>query len=139
MLGNPKAGNSVGRTKPVITRTPSLHCSTLHAAFGRPTLRGGTTCRCCERLADLLAALGATRLDLLRLRAGQGTPDHITHTMTAARELGDDIERLLSARAEIDAALRVSCWADHRIADELANDNRHNSRPIDLSTLDAGD
>jgi hypothetical protein len=59
-----------------------------------------------EQLADLLAALEATRLDLLRLRAGQGAPDQITHTMTAARELGDDVERLLSARAEIDAALR---------------------------------
>ena len=64
--------------------------------------------RASERLADLLAALEATRLDLLRLRAGQGTPDQITHTMTAARELGDDVERLLSARAEIDAELRMS-------------------------------
>ena len=64
--------------------------------------------RASERLADLLAALEATRLDLLRLRAGQGTSDQITHTMSAARELGDDIERLLSARAEIDAALRLS-------------------------------
>ena len=63
--------------------------------------------RASEQLADLLAALEATRLDLLRLRAGQGTPDQITHTMTAARELGDDVERLLSARAEIDAALRT--------------------------------
>jgi len=66
--------------------------------------------RASERLADLLAALEATRLDLLRLRAGQSTPDQITHTMIAARELGDDIERLLSARAEIDAALRLSRW-----------------------------
>jgi serine/threonine-protein kinase len=64
--------------------------------------------RASERLADLLAALEATRLDLLRLRAGQGTADQITHTMTAASELRDDIERLLSARAEIDATLRTS-------------------------------
>ena len=64
--------------------------------------------RASEQLADLLAALEATRLDLLRLRAGQGTPDQITHTMTAARELGDDVERLLAARAEIDAELRIS-------------------------------
>ena len=63
--------------------------------------------RASEQLADLLAALEVTRLDLLRLRAGQGTPEQITHTMTAARELGDDVERLLSARAEIDAALRI--------------------------------
>jgi hypothetical protein len=66
--------------------------------------------RASERLADLLAALEATRLDLLRLRAGQGTPDQITHTMIAARDLGDDIERLLSARAEIEATLRMSRW-----------------------------
>ena len=64
--------------------------------------------RASEQLAELLAALEATRLDLLRLRAGQATPDQITQTMTAARELGDDVERLLSARAEIDAALRRS-------------------------------
>lgn len=63
--------------------------------------------RASEQLADLLAALEATRLDLLRLRAGQGTPDQITQTMSAARELGDDVDRLLSARAEIEAALRT--------------------------------
>ena len=62
--------------------------------------------RASEQLAELLGALEATRLDLLRLRAGQGTPDQITHTLAAARDLGDDVERLLSARAEIDAALR---------------------------------
>src|SRR5262249_19578717 len=64
--------------------------------------------RASERLADLLAAMEATRLDLLRLRAGQATADQITHTMTAVRELGDDIERLLSARTEIDATLATS-------------------------------
>jgi len=64
--------------------------------------------RASEQLADLIAALEATRLDLLRLRAGQSTADQITHTMSAARELGDDIARLLSARAEIDAAFRIS-------------------------------
>lgn len=61
--------------------------------------------RATERLADLLAALEATRLGLLRLRAGQGTADQITHTMMVARELGDDIERHLAARAEIDEDL----------------------------------
>jgi transposase len=60
-----------------------------------------------EHLADLLATLEATRLDLLRLRAGQVTADQTTHTMSAARELGDDIARILSARAEIDAELRT--------------------------------
>ena len=64
--------------------------------------------RASERFAGLLAALEATRLDLLRLRAGQGTGDHITQTMAAARELGDEIERQLSARAETDAALRLT-------------------------------
>jgi eukaryotic-like serine/threonine-protein kinase len=64
--------------------------------------------RASERLADLLAALEATRLDLLRLRAGHVTADQITHTMSAATALGDNIEWLLAARAEIDAALRIS-------------------------------
>jgi len=64
--------------------------------------------RATEQLADLLGALEATRLDLLRLRAGQGTADQITQTMAAAKELGEDIERLLSARAEIDADFRMS-------------------------------
>jgi hypothetical protein len=64
--------------------------------------------RASEHLADLLAALEATRLDLLRLRAGQGTAGQITQTIAAVKELGDDIARLLSARAEIDAALRIS-------------------------------
>jgi hypothetical protein len=64
--------------------------------------------RASEQLTELLAALEATRLDLLRLRAGQGTADQITRTMAAARELGEDIARLLSARAEVDDALRVS-------------------------------
>jgi chromosome segregation ATPase len=67
-----------------------------------------TRARASERLADLLAALEATRLDLLRLRAGQGTADHITQTMAAARELGDEIERQLSARAEADAVVRLT-------------------------------
>lgn len=64
--------------------------------------------RASQRLSEVLAALEATRLDLLRLRAGHGTADQITRTMAAARELGEDIARLLSARAEIDAALRIS-------------------------------
>ena len=63
--------------------------------------------RASERLADLLAALEATRLGLLRLRAGQSTADQITHTINAARELGDDIQRLVSARADIDAVLHL--------------------------------
>jgi len=63
--------------------------------------------RASERLAELLAALEATRLDLLRLRAGHITADQITHTVSAATALGDNIEWLLSARAELDAALRV--------------------------------
>jgi serine/threonine-protein kinase len=67
--------------------------------------------RASDRLAELLATLEATRLDLLRLRAGQATADQITRTMAAARELGEEIHRLLSARAEIDAALRISTSA----------------------------
>src|SRR3954471_16082006 len=90
------------------------------AKAGRASVQGGALqesvvadltaarTRASEHLADLLAALEATRLDLLRLRAGQGTADGITHTIAAATELGDEVDRLLSARAEIYAALRVS-------------------------------
>ncbi|HEY8175268.1 MAG TPA: serine/threonine-protein kinase [Gemmatimonadaceae bacterium] len=59
-----------------------------------------------ERLANLLTALETTRLDLLRLRAGHGSAESITQNLLAAKTLGEDVDRLLSGRAEVDAALR---------------------------------
>jgi hypothetical protein len=46
------------------------------------------------------------RLDLLRLRAGHGSPDSITLNLLSAKALGEDVDRLLSGQAEVDAALR---------------------------------
>jgi hypothetical protein len=60
-----------------------------------------------ERLGDVLAALESTRLDLLRLRAGQGNADQITQNLSAAKELGEDIERLLHGQADVEVALRT--------------------------------
>jgi serine/threonine protein kinase len=58
------------------------------------------------RLAEVVTALETTRLDLLRLRAGHGSADSITLNIIAARALGEDVDRLLSGQAEVDAALR---------------------------------
>ena len=60
-----------------------------------------------ERRADLVTALETTRLDLLRLRAGQGSGDSITQNLLAAKMLGEDVDRLLSGHAEVDATLRA--------------------------------
>ena len=59
-----------------------------------------------ERLGDLLTALETTRLDLLRLRAGQGSAEGITRNLLASRALGEDVDRLLHGHAEVDTALR---------------------------------
>ncbi len=53
-----------------------------------------------------MAALETIRLDLLRMQAGTGTVQSITTDLTAARELSDDIERLLEEQAEVEAALK---------------------------------
>lgn len=58
-------------------------------------------------LADLVTALETTRLDLLRLRAGQGSAESITQDLLAARALGEDVDRLLSSHDEVEAALRA--------------------------------
>jgi hypothetical protein len=59
------------------------------------------------RLGDLVTALETTRLDLLRLRAGQGSADSITLNLLAAKALGEDVDRLLSGHAEVDSVLRL--------------------------------
>ena len=57
------------------------------------------------RLADVVTALESLRLDLLRLRAGVGSVDGITMDLEAARELGENADRLLASVEEVDAAL----------------------------------
>jgi hypothetical protein len=60
-----------------------------------------------DQLADLVAALESTRLDLLRLRAGQTSAESITAHLEATRRFADDVDRLMSSQAEVDAALRM--------------------------------
>ena len=57
------------------------------------------------RLGDVVTALEGLRLDLLRLRAGAGSVDGITLDLEAARELGENADRLLAGAEEVDAAL----------------------------------
>jgi len=56
-----------------------------------------------DRLAQTIAALEGIRLELLRLRAGVGTPSDLTDDLALAREVGDHVDALLAARAEVDA------------------------------------
>jgi hypothetical protein len=53
------------------------------------------------RQGQVVAALEAIRLDLLRLRAGVGSVESITADLTAAREVGEQTERLLQAGQEV--------------------------------------
>lgn len=65
-----------------------------------------TRSRAADRLGDILAALEGMRLDLLRLSAGQASAEQVTQNLGAAMELGDEVERLLAGRAEVDHMLR---------------------------------
>jgi hypothetical protein len=57
------------------------------------------------RLSEVVTSLENLRLDLLRLRAGAGTPEGITRDVAAARMLGEEADRLLAAASEVDRAL----------------------------------
>jgi prefoldin subunit 5 len=61
-----------------------------------------------QRLSDLVTALETLRLDLLRLRAGRGSPESITQNLEAAKALGEDVDRLVAGAHEVDAVLRRS-------------------------------
>jgi len=61
-----------------------------------------------KRLADVVTALETLRLDLLRLRAGRGSPESITQNLEAAKALGEDVDRLIAGAEEADAAARRS-------------------------------
>ncbi len=54
-----------------------------------------------ERLATVVAALENIRLDLLRLRAGQDSIDDLTADLQAAREIGEEIDRLFEGQREV--------------------------------------
>jgi hypothetical protein len=58
-----------------------------------------------DRLAEVVTALETIRLDLLRLQSGIGSVAGITADLTAAREVGEQAERLLAAAGEVEAAI----------------------------------
>jgi hypothetical protein len=57
------------------------------------------------RLSRTVAALETIRLSLLRLHAGSGTVESVTTDLGLAFEAAKDVDRLLEARREVDAAL----------------------------------
>ena len=58
-----------------------------------------------RRLAGTVAALETLRLDLLRLHAGSADLAPLTTLIDAARDLGDEVDRLVDARADVDRLL----------------------------------
>ena len=59
-----------------------------------------------QRLSDIVTALETLRLDILRLRAGQGSAESITQNLEIARALGEDVDRLIAGESEVEASLR---------------------------------
>jgi serine/threonine-protein kinase len=59
-----------------------------------------------QRLATAVAALENLRLDLLRLRAGVGSPDDLTGSIEEARSVGEAVDVELAARREVESATR---------------------------------
>ncbi|MBI4501806.1 MAG: hypothetical protein HY700_11660, partial [Gemmatimonadetes bacterium] len=59
-----------------------------------------------QRLATTVGALENLRLDLLRLRAGVGTPDDLTGSIEEARSVGEAVDLELAARREVEAVTR---------------------------------
>ncbi|HEY3280286.1 MAG TPA: serine/threonine-protein kinase [Gemmatimonadales bacterium] len=57
------------------------------------------------RLGEALGALETIRFDLLRLRSGVGSVDGLTADLSAAREIGVQVDALLEGRREADDAL----------------------------------
>jgi len=53
------------------------------------------------RLGEIVAALETIRLDLLRLRAGVGSVETITADLVAAREVGEQVDRLVQGQHEV--------------------------------------
>ena len=58
------------------------------------------------RLQDAVTALETVRLDLLRMHAGAASAASVTANLSRARELSDDIARLLEGQEEVERALR---------------------------------
>ena len=63
---------------------------------------GQATDRQQDRLMEAVAALETLRVGLLRLRAGTVTLEGFTTDLEAVREVGDQVDRLVAARAELE-------------------------------------
>ena len=59
-----------------------------------------------SHLAESVAALEGIRLDLLRLHAGASDLAPLTTLMDAARQLGDELNRLAEAQDEVEGVVR---------------------------------
>jgi serine/threonine-protein kinase len=79
----------------------------------RPFAAGGTELLAARRtkaehqLAESVAALESVRLDLLRLHAGRTDLKSLTTLLGAARELDEDLGRLVEAQHEVDRISRT--------------------------------
>lgn len=60
-----------------------------------------------SRLQDTVAALETMRLNLLRLHAGALSLERFTTQLDEAVRIGDDVNRLVQAQQDVDAALRL--------------------------------
>ena len=58
-----------------------------------------------KRLADAVAALETIRLNLLRLHAGTGSVQRVTTDLGLAREVAEEVDRLLAAGKELEEEL----------------------------------
>jgi serine/threonine-protein kinase len=58
-----------------------------------------------QELAESVASLEAVRLDLLRLHGGAVDLQPITTVLEAARELGEELDRLQKAHREVDQVI----------------------------------
>jgi serine/threonine-protein kinase len=58
-----------------------------------------------HRLSQVVAAMETIRLDLLRLKAGAGSLEGVTADLTAAREVGEEVDLLLEGHKEIEEEL----------------------------------
>ncbi len=53
------------------------------------------------RLADAVAALETLRVDLLRIRVGEVSLDSVTYNLGAAREIAEQVDRLVTGQDEV--------------------------------------
>ena len=58
-----------------------------------------------DRLREVVAALETIRIELLRLHAGAGSTESMTMDLSAARDLSDDVARMLEGRREVERLL----------------------------------